>query len=140
MKATFMKKAIAFILIIVLALSCAACSGNSKEQMVKNSQVLDLGDLFNEIENDPQAKDNYKGGTYLITGKVYQVVNDDYCDLTTDELASELIVRAYLSKSDLLEFEKEDTIQVVGKITDITISTSVIVELKDAFYVGKGED
>ena len=131
-----MKKVLALILALVLVLSLVACggSGKSKEEMLADAQTLAVNSFFDEIiDNTARAQNNYENGTYLIWGHIDDI-KSNYCVMST--YSSLCSFKVYLPKDELLELNRDDVIEVVGRITKISKSIlSISIVVKDAYFV-----
>lgn len=140
-----MKKTITILLALVMVLSLAACGGGSqptstpapaataeptpeptpepteepkatKEDLLAEAEKADMVDLQNAVyDNKVKAKQDYCNTPIAVTGKAIKI-EDNYviiCD-------SQVCLDAYLSIDDLVKIETQNTITVVGIISDIT--------------------
>ena len=162
-----MKKLLALILAAALALALVACGGDSgagdtntpsggmtKEEMLGEAEVKTFEDLP-EVRNMAKAKQEI--------GKIYRIyqtvsnIEEDYCELcpvifggvdqgrdtyTSDEAT---VVRVYLPQETLAQLHFNDTIAIVGEISDVIKAErheflfveqhTVYYEMKTAFII-----
>ena len=133
-----MKKVLALVMALMLVLSLVACGGGgkTKEEMLSEAKKLCINTLFDEIDNNTErAKSDYENGTYLIWGQVYDI-KGDHCVISTSYCSTICSLNVFLPKDELLKLNKDEAIQIVGKITKISNALfKVNIDVKNAYFV-----
>lgn len=112
-----MKKVISICLILVMVLAAfAGCSKNpekEKEKLLSEATEVNLDDIDSEVEDNlAKAKAEYCNKALKVKGLVSEIKED--CVI----LGSSNGMIAYLPKEDLVNLEKDQYIEVVGKVNE----------------------
>ena len=126
-----MKKIILLTLLCgTLILGLTGC-GMSKDNMLKDAKELDLEELVQDIENNViSAEEKYKEKIFKITATVDSIDKDEI-PMTIIGMPMGAI-KVSLSKNDIKNISKGQTIDIVGKIKNISEDK---IEIKNAFLV-----
>lgn len=101
-----MKKIVALLLVIAMCLAFGACGGGSKLD-VKNAVAETIHHIYDDaLRNQARAMEN----TYLFKCVVGSVTNEYFCSGN---------LRIYLESKELAELNTQETVSVVGKVTEV---------------------
>lgn len=127
-----MKKVVALIMMVILAIS--VCSCGSRESKIEKAIDLNWRLVHNEyISNPTSAKNAYHNKLVKWTAQVYHV-DENFVDMANETSNGYPLnsIKVYLDKDEIVKVRSGQTITVVGKL-----KLSSFTDIKGAFIVGE---